>query len=307
MPEGVESESGGWSGSRDRGSALQPLIITCAITGDHQKDQHPNLPVTLEEQAEAAAEIAAAGASIVHIHGCRADDPTLAADDADRYRAINAAIRAKAPGLLVDNTQRALPLGDFPALHGAAFAYSTTAGPADPDIVSLNPGPMTFRGSDGAPSRVYITTFDDTARIAAQLREEGIKPQVFLYHPGHLDLLDYLIQRDLLAKPYFVQLVFGQQGGIAATPDAFLSMIRNLPPDTLFQTCALGLQAIDMNLMAILFGGHVRTGMEDSLFIRPGEEATGNAAFVERIVRIAREIGRPIATPEQARHLLGLG
>ena len=171
--------------------------------------------------------------------------------------------------------------------------------------MSLNPGPMTFRGSD-SPSRALVTTFDDTARTASLMRERGIKPQVFIYHPGHLDILHDLLERDLLAPPPFVQLVFGQQGGISATPESFLYMVRNLPPGCVYQTCALGLAAFEMNTLAILYGGHVRTGMEDTLLIRPDEPVKSNAQLVTRIVQFATDIGRPIATPEQTRQILGI-
>jgi 3-keto-5-aminohexanoate cleavage enzyme len=282
-----------------RGKFQPPLIITCAITGDHQQTSNPNLPVTLEEQVASAIEAAAAGASIIHIHGRQADDPTLAATDPARYREINDAIRAAVPGVLIDNTQMTAPLG------GQLFAYSTSGIAARPDIMSLNPGPMTFRGG-GTPSSALITTFDDTARAAEALRAHGIKPQVFIYHPGHLDILGELIERDLLAKPYFVQLVFGQQSGIAANTDAFRYMIQHLPNDCVFQACALGLASIELNLFAMLHGGHARTGMEDSLLYRDGELATGNRQLVERVARFSVDFGRRVATPAVTRTLLGM-
>ena len=129
---------------------------------------------------------------------------------------------------------------------------------------------------------------------------------MFLYHPGHLDILEYLIARDALDKPYFVQLVFGQQSGITTSPENVLSMIRNLPEDTIFQTCALGLEEIHVNTLSLLLGGHVRTGLEDSLLYQHDTPAQSNVQFVERIVQIANALGRRVATAEEARHRLGI-
>lgn len=139
------------------------------------------------------------------------------------------------------------------------------------------------------------------------MRELNIKPQVFLHHPGHLDILDYLIQHNALAKPYFVQRVFWQQSGIVTSQENLLFMVKNLPAETIFQTFALGLEEIQVNTVAILLGGHVRTGMEDCLNYQRGELTTGNVQLVERIVRIANDVGRRIATAQEARTMLGIG
>ena len=289
------------------GEGMPPLIIAAAVTGGHQKSENPNVPVTAEEQAADAAAIYAAGARIIHIHAREADDPTQDSNDAARYREINELIRAKAPEILVDNSQSTaeipIPEGE---LIGSAWRWKSAPIDAGPDIMALNPGPMTYRGKPGSPSTVGVTTFDETLRTAEVLRERGIKPQVFLYHPGHLDILHYLIQHDALDKPYFVQMVFGQQSGIPTSMDSVLYMVRNLPDDCIFQTCALSLEEIHVNVMAILLGGHVRTGMEDSVLYQRDELAQGNVQLVERIVRIARDVGRRVATAEETREMLGI-
>ena len=269
--------------------------------------------MTAEEQADATAEVFAAGATIIHIHARQAEDPTQASHEADRYREINGMMRAKAPQILVDNSQGIADLttegSDF---VGTAHHYTSAPIEAGPDIMAFNPGPMTFRGGaaytggGSGPSKVTLATFDDSERTAHRLRERGIKPQVFLYHPGHLDIRDYLIQRDALDKPYFLQLVFGQQSGINTSMDSFLYMVRNLPKDSLFQTCALGLEEIQVNVMAMLLGGHVRTGLEDCIHYQRGELAQSNAQMVERIARIANDLGRGVATIDETRRMLGI-
>ena len=292
---------------------MPPVIISAVVTGGHQKSENPAMPVTAEEQAETAAAVFAAGATIIHIHARQADDPTQESNGADRYREINDLMRSKAPQILVDNSQgmAEMPSGGS-GIVGTAHYYKSAPIEAGPDIMALNPGPMTFRGGAAytgggdAPSKATLTTFDDTERTAQRLRARGIKPQVFLYHPGHLDILDHLIQRDALDKPYFVQLVFGQQSGINMSMDSFLYMVRNLPEETLFQTCALGLEALQVNVMAMLLGGHVRTGLEDCIHYQRGELAQSNAQMVERIARIANDLGRGVATIEETRQMLGM-
>ncbi len=292
---------------------MPPVLISAAVTGEHQKSDNPGVPVTAEEQADEAAAVYAAGARIIHIHARQADDPTKGTNDPARYREINAMMRAKAPDILIDNSQTVAEISTpADSLVGSAYFFRSAPIEAAPDLMSLNAGPMTFRsgasytGGVGTPSSVYATTFDHTERAANLAREHGIKPQVFLYHPGHLDILDHLIARDALDKPYFVQLVFGQQSGIATSPDNVLSMIKNLPEDTIFQTCALGLEEIHVNVLSLLMGGHVRTGMEDSLLYQRGIPAQSNVQLVERVVQIASALGRRVATAEEARRMLGI-
>ena len=126
---------------------MPPVIISAVVTGGHQKSENPAVPVTAQEQADAAAEVFAAGATIIHIHARQADDPTQASHEADRYREINDLMRAKAPQILVDNSQGFADLttegSDF---VGTAHHYKSAPIEAGPDIMAFNPGPMTFRG-----------------------------------------------------------------------------------------------------------------------------------------------------------------
>lgn len=287
---------------------MPPLIITCGLTGGFQKSDNPNLPVTADEQADEAKSAADAGAAIVHIHGRNPSDPTQPAETVEQYRAINAAIRSQHPSVIIETTQtnEPLQLESNPLIGSINYSQST---PMDskPETMALNPGPMTFRGSATTPSKGTVATFDDTERAALDMRERGIKPQFFVYHLGHIDLLEYLITRDVLEKPYYLQLVLGQQSGTPLSVDNLATTVRNLPTESIYQTCALGQEAVHVNLLAILMGGHVRTGMEDNVDFLPGVPATGNAQLVQRIAEFARMLGREVATPKQAREMLGLG
>ena len=290
---------------------MPPVIISAAITGTNQKSGNPAVPVSAEEQADEALAVFEAGAAIVHFHARQAHDPVQFAHDTDRYAEINELIRTKAP-MLVDNSQGVFDLpSEGTGLVGTAH-YVVPQAEAEPDIMALNPGPMTFRGGAAytgggdSPSKVFLSTFDDAEQAANRLRENGVKPQVFIYHPGHLDILDYLISRNALDKPYFLQLVFGQQSGISTSMESFNYTIRNLPEDSIFQTCALGLEAVQVNTMAILAGGHVRTGLEDCLHYQRGQLAESNVQLVDRITRLANDLGRPVATVEEAKEMLGI-
>jgi 3-keto-5-aminohexanoate cleavage enzyme len=286
---------------------MPPVIVTCASTGEFRKHDHPRIPASAEEQAATAKAVYAAGARIIHVHGRDVRDPDLGSNDPQRYLEINELIRGAAPEILIDNTQTIAEVAIDPReILGRVHYYKSAPLAAKPDLMALNPGPMTFRGAAEWPSGVYITTFDETERTANALRAAGIKPQVFLYHPGHLDLLEDLIARQALDPPYFVQLVFGQQSGINAGLDSVMYMLRNLPEGCVFQTCALGLLAIQVNTMALLLGGHVRTGMEDSLLFQKDQVVEDNVQFVERVVRIAGDLGRPVATATETRTMLGL-
>lgn len=313
MQSGAIDSTASWSFvdaaaySRRVEEGMPPLIVTCATTGEYRKRDHPELPVTAEEQAAAARELFEAGARIIHIHGREATDPDKSSNDPQRFREINELIRSQAPDILIDNTQTIAEVEIEPrGILGRVHYYKSAPLEAKPDLMALNPGPMTFRGTAEWPSGVFITTFDETERTANALRDAGIKPQVFLYHPGHLDLLEYLIAREALDPPYFVQLVFGQQSGINAGPESVLYMLRNLPANCIFQTCALGLMEIQVNTVALLLGGHVRTGMEDSLLFQRDQPVADNAQFVHRVVRIADDLGRRVATPVEVRTMLGL-
>ena len=211
--------------------------------------------------------------------------------------------------IIIDNTQAVAPIESVDdELGGTVYRYESLPLEARPEIMALNPGPMTFRGNESSPSVVLATTFDHTERAAHALRERGIKPQVFLYHPGSPGSAGVSDRprrtgRALLRSNWSS----GSRVASGRVPDNVLSMVRNLPPGCIFQTCALGLDAIQVNALAILLGGHVRTGMEDCIDYQRDEPALDNAQLVRRVARIAQDLGRRVATIPEARQMLGLG
>lgn len=145
--------------------------------------------------------------------------------------------------------------------------------------------------------------------FAKAMLERNIKPELEVYNPSMFLEVENLIQKQLLKLPYYINLVMGVNGmgGFPGTPENLLTMIQYLPKQSIFNVSGIGKYQLAMNTMAILSGGHVRTGMEDNVFYKKGQLAVSNAQLVERIVRLANELGRDIASPSEARNILGIG
>jgi 3-keto-5-aminohexanoate cleavage enzyme len=291
---------------------LPPLIISVAITGGVQgKEMNPNLPETKEEQTEQAYEAYKTGASIVHIHARRPDDPSKVSSDPSVFREINGLIREKCPEIIINNSTGGGP--------GLSLEEKMAGIYANPELASLNCGPfvtrMTFPprkpplwGRDQEVHRDVCTpiTYGDTERYAKAMLENGVKPELEVYNPGQFWIVNNLIGKDLIKKPYLIQLVMGFQTGSYPTFKNLLGLIDELPSSSIFEVIGVGNFHVPMIAMAILLGGHVRTGMEDTIYYRRGQLCRSNAELVERVVRLAKELNREIATPMQARKMLGI-
>ncbi len=293
-------------------SGLPPLMITCAITGGGPgKESHGNLPETAEEQALQTYEAYRAGACIVHVHG---RDPScnwkVSSKPEDYYR-VNTLIREKCPDIIINNTTGGGP--GFTAKERMASIY------ANPEMCSLNLGPLIIKTMLGErkeplphprpalPVDVCASyTYGDIAMLAQTMKEHNIKPELEITHPGQYWVVQDLISQALLAPPFDFQFVMGQQTGSYATPANLLSLINELPQESLFTVIGVGQFQIPMNVMAILLGGHVRVGLEDNIYYSRGRKFKDNAEAVDRIVRLAKEMNREIATPQQARQMLGI-
>jgi len=291
---------------------LPPLIISVAITGGIQgKEMNPNLPETKEEQVEQTYDAYKAGASIVHVHARSPDNPSRVTSDSEVYREVNALIREKCPDIIINNST-----GGGPGLSLDEKMAPIFAGP---ELASLNCGPFVTRitlpprkpplwGRDQEVHRdVCIPiTYGDTERYARAMLENGVKPELEVYNPGQYWIVNNLIKKDLIKRPYLIQFVMGFQTGSYPTPKNLLAFLDELPPHSFFEVIGVGPFQLPMTVMAIILGGHVRTGMEDTLYYKKGQLCKSNAELVERVVRLAKELGREIATPTQARQMLGI-
>lgn len=271
------------------------LIISVATTGGHQgKEANPNLPLEPEEIAQDVRECEEAGASIVHLHARTDDGETT--KDVDRYQAIRDAIDEYCDEIIVN----------FTTGGGGIYSREERIAPIletepRPDMATVDVGPMNF-----GQTRTAINPREQNEEYARRMREAGVKPELEVFNPGHLPEVDHLIDEGLLDPPYWCTLILGMQTGTPAHPRNLINLVDNLPEPVEWQTLAVGRHQLPLTTMAITLGGHVRVGMEDNVYYRKGELAESNAQFVRRIARIASELERPIASPAEAREMLGL-
>jgi 3-keto-5-aminohexanoate cleavage enzyme len=297
---------------RVRSSSLPPMIVCCAITGgQHGKEANPNLPETAEEQAQQAYDAYNAGASMIHIHARNPDSNYLTTAEGSVYRNVNALVRQKCPDVIINNSTGGGP--------GLSLEQRMQSLEGDPEMASLNLGPFVLKLAlrerrpplphprpEMAIDACLPTGYGDVARFATRMREKGIKPELEVYHPGMYWVMQDLISQNLIQPPYLVQFVMGFQTSSYPTPKNVMSMIDELPANSLFEVIGTGPFQLPMTALGIIMGGHVRVGMEDNVMYARGRPLKSNAEAVERVVRIAREFNREIATPKQAREMLGL-
>jgi 3-keto-5-aminohexanoate cleavage enzyme len=293
-------------------SAMPPLIVCCAISGGIQgKETHPALPETAEEQAQAAYDAANAGASMIHIHARNTERLYESSDRAEDYRAVKQLIRARSPEVIINFSTG--------GSYGMSDEQRLACLDAGPEVASLNLGPEMYKFTlkarnpplahprpEAQLDGLHPASYGQIHCFAAEMQRRGVKPELELYNPGMYWVVRDLQAAGLLADPPLVQFVLGTMTGSYPTPWTLLSLLQELPPGCLFEVAAIGPYQLPMTTMAIMLGGHVRVGLEDNLYARKGQLLASNAEAVERVVRIARELNREIATPAQARALLGL-
>jgi 3-keto-5-aminohexanoate cleavage enzyme len=288
---------------------LPPLIITVAITGGHPgKELNPNHPETPEEQAQQTYDCYNAGASMVHIHARDPNNPSMPTCDPAVFRRINALVRERCPDIIINNTT-----------GGGLGSFEERLQPieAGPEVASIDMGPLALkfvlkkrpeagRQEEFVFENILPATFGSTEKYAKAMLDKGIKPELEVWHTGQLWLVRNLIEKGLVKPPYLIQFVMGFQSGAYATPKELLHLLESAPMPSVFFVLGVGPLQTSMITLGILLGLHVRTGMEDNVYYRRHEFCKNNAQLVERVVRIARELGREIATPKQARQMLGL-
>jgi 3-keto-5-aminohexanoate cleavage enzyme len=297
---------------RVRTSSLPPLIVCCALTGGSQgKESNDNLPETPEEQAEQAYEAYKAGATMVHLHVRDPKKWYVCAGNAEQYHLVNGMVREKCPDIIINNTTG--------GSYGMTAEERLACLDANPEVATLNLGPDMYKTTlkeRKAPiphprpeihaDDCMISTYAEISLFAKAMKKRGIKPELEIYQPGMYWVVEDLMSQDLLTPPYVIQFVMGYQTSSYPLPANLISLINELPSKSVFEVAGLGPYQLPMNVMAILLGGHVRVGMEDNIYLKRGQLLKRNAEAVERIVRIARDMNREIATCAQAREMLGL-
>ncbi|NLW19385.1 MAG: 3-keto-5-aminohexanoate cleavage protein [Candidatus Cloacimonetes bacterium] len=274
---------------------MNPLILTAAITGaETTRADQPNLPITPEEQAREAIACYEAGARVIHLHV--RDDEGKPTQSMDRFTAAIESIRAAAPEVIIQiSTGGAV---------GEPFEKRLAPLALKPDMGTLNAGTLNF-GND-----IFINHPDDIVRLAKAFDEYGVVPEVEVYESGMVDYVARLVKGGIITHtPLHVQFVLGVPGGMNGSPKNVLYMMDHLKemiPTATWAVAGIGRFHIPASLTAIVNGGHIRVGFEDNIFYHKGVVADSNAQLVARMARIAEEIGRPLATPAQAREILGL-
>ena len=268
------------------------LIISAATTGSWPtKKQKPNVPTTEEEIAAAAIACGEAGAAIVHIHV--RDEQERVTCDPERYARVRELVTAAGSNVVINMST------------GGGAGTSSDAdrmAPVDlaPEIASYDCGSVNFG------ERVFINSPSFLRDLAVRMNEFGVKPEIECFEPGHIWNALRLIDEGLLTPPFWFQFVLGVRGGSPPEVKQLLHMVEMLPPGAHWSVFGIGRGQLPLGMAAMAMGGHVRTGLEDNIWYHKGVLAESNAQLVARISRIAEEMGRPLATPDQVRGLLQL-
>ncbi len=300
---------------------MSKILITCAVTGSiHTPSMSPYLPFKPDEIARQAVDAAKAGASILHLHARDPETGQPSAGVAD-FMSYLPSIRNATDAVLNISTGGSAVM----TLDQRLAAPRQIA----PEMCSLNMGTMNFalypaakRISEwkytwekpfleGSDDLVFKNTPRDITQILTELgAERGARFEFECYDVGHLYMLRHFADRGLIEPPFFIQFVFGVLGGIGADPEN-LSHTKRMADklfgdDYMFSVLAAGRHQMPFAAMAAAMGGHVRVGLEDSLMIERGQLASSNAEQVLKIRRIVEDLGRSVATPDEARQMLGL-
>lgn len=272
------------------------IIINLAPTGMvPTRADTPHVPLTPEEVAADVRRCRDAGASIVHLHPRdEAGEPT---QSPERAAAFIASVRAAVPDIVacITTSGRRNPELDLRA------AVLDLDGPVRPEMASLTLGSLNF------PKQASINAPATIEGLAERMRERGIVPEWEVFDFGMLDYAVYLRGRGLLGDPVYVNLLLGSLGTLAATPLNLALLVERLPAGATWAATGIGRFQFPMHRLAIAMGGHVRVGLEDNLWYDDARTRLAtNPMLVERIVQIARAMGREPATPGDVRARLGI-
>ena len=258
------------------------------VGAEVRPDQTPYLPYTPELLGETARAVREAGGSIIHVH-CRNDDGTNT-HSVERFREAYEAIRSQSDLIVQFSTGGAI--GMTPDERASVLELR-------PEMATLTCGSVNF-GDD-----IFENSFPIMRGILKKMNEFGVRPELEIFDKGHIANARRLARERLLSLPQHVDFVLGVPGGLEATVQNLADLVDDLPEGCTWSVAGIGRQQLPMALAAIAMGGHVRVGLEDNLFYSRGRLAR-NEELVARVARIAVEAGRAVATPDQARKLLGL-
>jgi 3-keto-5-aminohexanoate cleavage enzyme len=270
---------------------MNKLIITLSMLGNvPTKALNPTTPVTPKEIADTLEECCELGVSVAHLHARDANEqPT---HSRARFQEMLDEIKDRKINVITQLSTGA---------RGGENTFECRGQMLDLDceMGSLATGSSNF------PTSVNSNSPELIRAMAEKMRDNGIKPEIEAFDVGMIDATSYLVKTGLLIAPLHFNLVMNVPGSIKGTPKNLMHMVDALPAGSTWTVSGIGRSQVSMLAMAIILGGHVRTGLEDVLEYEPGVMAT-NRMLLERVLRLAKELGREIATPDEARQMLGL-
>ena len=287
------------------------VIITCAVTGAGDAwSRHPDLPVSTDQIAAAVLSAAEAGAAVAHIH-VRDPQTGQGSRDVDLFAAVVEKVRASDTDVII-NLTAGMGGSWFPSEDGDPSMPgpgTDMIGPAErlahvdkvrPDICSLDCGTMNF-----GENETYISTPGYLTKMAELTQSWGVKPEMEVFDLGHVRLAKELINRGVIDAPPMFQICLGIPWGADADTESMLAMRNALQPGANWAGFGISRMEMPMVAQAVLLGGHVRVGLEDNLYLDKGVLAS-NADLVTRATEIISRLGAKVATPDEAREILGL-
>lgn len=272
---------------------MEKLIITAAITGSRiPRSKTPYIPITPEEIVQSSVESWEAGASIVHIH-VRDPKTEIGTQDLKLFRQVVEPLREKTDLILCLTTS---------GIPGINLNIEERLKPLElkPELASLDAGSINLGGL------VFINTPEFLEAAAKKMKEMGVKPELEIFDVGMMTTCLRMREQGSLEDPLHFQFVLGTPWGSPATPKSLLYLCDLLPEDSTWSIIGIGKNHLPMSMMALIMGGHIRVGMEDNIYYERGVLVQRNSQFVERIVRLSKEYGREIATPDEARKILNI-
>lgn len=270
-----------------------PCIITVAITGSvPRKRDNPALPVTIAEQVESTHEAFEAGASLVHVHV--RDENENPSSDPERFARLQEGVARHCPGMIMQFSTGG---------RGRAMEQRGAMLFLRPDMASLATGSVNF------PTIVYENPPDFVRGLAKTMLDGGIKPEIEVFDLAMLYNTADLVAEGLIADPPHVQFVFGVKHALPARREILefeVAQLKKLLPRATWTAAGIGRNQLEVNRWSLELGGHCRTGLEDNVRWDKQTLAPSNAALVRRVAELCGEYGRTVATPAQARAMLGL-
>ena len=270
---------------------MQKLIVTLAMLGNvPTKATNPSTPISPGEICDDLQECGALGVSVAHIHA--RDESEKPTHEKKAYKAILDEIKDRKIDVITQLSTGARGGPNTVESRGQMLDL-------DCEMASLATGSSNF------PATVNANSPDLIQALAEKMKNNGIKPEIEAFDVAMIDYAKFLHQKGILETPLHFNLVMNVPGSIKGSPKNLFHMVESVPPGATWTVCGIGSSQVPILAMAMILGGHVRTGLEDVLEYERGVPAT-NKMLVERVVRLANELGREIGTPDEAREILGL-